>query len=299
VAGDVAIVIVTYNSAQVILPLLQSLPAALGSLTAETVIVDNGSTDGTRQLLADRPDCLLVESSNVGYAAGINLGVRTLDPSGPILILNPDVILSADAVPRMVAVLDDPSVGIVAPRITLPGGQLYHSLRREPSIPRTIGLTRLRWPIFAEFINDDAVYERPVDVDWALGAVLLFSRRCFDAVGGWFEPYFLYSEETEFCLRAGDLGLRTRYEPSAVSMHIGGGSGQTPATHAMRIVNRVRCYRRRHALLPSWAFFGLTLLRELSWIPRAGRRSWVASVALVRPSTRPPELGCSDRLIPG
>ena len=61
-------------------------------------------------------------------------------------------------------------------------------------------------------------------MDWAQGAVVLMSRACFDALNGWDESYFLYSEETDLSLRARDLGLLTRYEPGSVAVHIGGAS---------------------------------------------------------------------------
>ncbi len=86
-----AVVVVTHNSRHVIEELLESLPAALGSLHADIVVVDNGSTDGTADLLEERRDCRVVHSANVGYSAGINRGVREARPASAYLILNPDV----------------------------------------------------------------------------------------------------------------------------------------------------------------------------------------------------------------
>ena len=76
VRPDIDVVIVTYNSAEVVGDLLDSLPAALAGLSADVVIVDNGSTDNTVKLLESRSDCRLVQSTNVGYSGGINRGVR-------------------------------------------------------------------------------------------------------------------------------------------------------------------------------------------------------------------------------
>jgi GT2 family glycosyltransferase len=135
-------------------------------------------------------------------------------------------------------------------------------------------------------------------VDWALGAVLLMSRKCFDALGGWDESYFLYSEETDLSLRARDIGLLTRFEPNSVAIHIGGQSGRNNKTHAMQIVNRVRLYRRRNGVLASWCYYWLTVASELSWVARGHQQSRFAIAALLRPSLRPAELRCSDRLLP-
>jgi N-acetylglucosaminyl-diphospho-decaprenol L-rhamnosyltransferase len=295
---DLDVVVVTYNSVRVIGDLLDSLPPALGALTAEVVVVDNGSTDGTAEFVAARGDCKVVRSANVGYAGGINRGVREGGSAEAILILNPDVRLGENSVLPLLKALHEPNVGIVAPQVRSPEGELEFSLRREPSLLNAAGLSRTGRAALSEHISDPADYAHPCAVDWALGAVLLIARSCYDRLGGWDESFFLYSEETDFCLRARDLGLLTWYEPGSVAVHIGGASGRSGKTHSMQIVNRVRLYRRRHAALASWFYYGLTVARELSWIVRGHRESQSALAALVRPGRRPVELGSSDALMP-
>ncbi|MFX3745782.1 glycosyltransferase family 2 protein, partial [Streptococcus suis] len=80
---------------------------------------------------------------------------------------------------------------------------------------------------------------------WLVGAILLVSRECFDALDGLDESFFLYSEETDFSLRAKEAGWATVYTPRAGAVHVGGGSGESSTTHTMKILNRVRLYRRR------------------------------------------------------
>jgi N-acetylglucosaminyl-diphospho-decaprenol L-rhamnosyltransferase len=295
---DLDVVIVTYGSAAVIGDLLDSLPAALDGLTADVVVVDNGSTDGTVELVEARGDCRLVRSTNVGYAGGINRGVREAVPAEAILFLNPDVRLHAGAVPPLVEALREPDTGIVAPQVRSPTGALEPSLRREPTVLRALGLTRTGKPALSEYVDDPREYAEGHPVDWALGAVLLISRKCFDAVGGLDESFFLYSEETDLCLRARDAGWLTRYEPRSVAMHIGGASGRNNKTHAMQIINRVRLFRRRNGAAAAWVYFWLTVASELSWWARGHRQSRHAVTALLRPARRPPELGCSRRLMP-
>jgi N-acetylglucosaminyl-diphospho-decaprenol L-rhamnosyltransferase len=296
VSADVAVVIVTYNSAHVVVPLLDSLPAALDGLEADVVVVDNGSTDATRDVVSERHDCRLVASSNGGYAAGINLGVRAAEPAPYILVLNPDVRVHPGAVMPLVDACRAPGVGIVAPRVYNEDGSLHLSLRRETTLLRSIGLSRTGLPLLSEHVSAISEYDRPHGVDWALGAVLLVSRACHDALDGWDESYFLYSEETDFSLRARDAGFMTWYEPRASAVHIGAQSGESPRTHAIRSVNRVRLYRRRHGSARSWLYLLLTLAFEASWAVRS--RSWLPVVALLRPSRRPPELNCSAGLMP-
>lgn len=295
---DINIVIVAYNSAHVIGDLLDSIPGATDGLTYDVIVVDNGSADGTPELLAARGGCHVVHSANTGYAGGINRGVQAAEPAEAILILNPDVRLHERSVRPLLAALEDPQVGIVVPQVRAPSGAVEMSLRREPTPARALGLNWTGLPALAEYLTGAEDYETSRTVDWALGAALLMSRKCYDAVGGWDESFFLYSEETDVCLRARDLGLLTQYEPHSVVVHVGGQSGRDRRTHAMQIVNRVRLYRRRNGPAASWCFFGLTVASELSWLLRGHGHSWHAVVALLRPARRPPELKCSDHLMP-
>jgi N-acetylglucosaminyl-diphospho-decaprenol L-rhamnosyltransferase len=295
---DLVIVIVAYNSVRVIGELLDSIPAAAEGLSYEVVVIDNGSTDGTPEVVATRGGCRVVRSVNTGYAAGINRGVRAGISAEAILVLNPDVRLHEKSVLPLLSALSDPDVGIVVPQVRSASGSLEPSLRREPSPLRGLGLNWTGLSAFSEYLSKPSDYDGPRVVDWALGAVMLMSRKCHDAIGGWDESFFLYSEETDFCLRARDAGFLTRYEPRSVVTHIGGQSGRDRTTHAMQSVNRVRLYRRRHGILKSWCYFWLTIACELSWLLRGQSRSWYAVIALLVPARRPPEINCNDQLIP-
>jgi N-acetylglucosaminyl-diphospho-decaprenol L-rhamnosyltransferase len=295
---DVCAVVVTYNSAHVVGDLLDSLPAALDGLRAEVVVVDNSSTDSTATLVAARDDCRLVPAPNRGYSAGINAGVAASRSAAPVLVLNPDLRLAPGSVRTMLAELGRDGVGIVAPRVRDDDGRLVLSLRREPTLARALGLGGTGWAWSSEYVTDLAAYERAQVCDWALGAVLLVDRRCHDALGGWDESFFLYSEETDFCLRARDRGWATRYVPAAQAVHIGAQSGQSPRIHVMQIVNRVRLYRRRHGAVLAWPYLALTVLSELSWLVRGHRHSASAVAALLSPRRRPAELAAGDRLLP-
>jgi N-acetylglucosaminyl-diphospho-decaprenol L-rhamnosyltransferase len=298
VPPELGVVVVTHNSAAVVGDLLDSLDAALAGVSAHVVVVDNGSTDDTCDVVEHRTDCELVRAENRGYSAGLNRGVRELAGDGPVLLLNPDVRLHPGSIPVMLTALARPRTAVVVPRLIDDTGRLAHSLRREPTLARALGLGRTGVPALSETIADGAAYEVAGPTDWATGAVMLLARECYDALGGWDETYFLYSEETDYCLRARDLGWSTRYEPSAVAVHIGGQSGQSARIHAMQIVNRVRLFRRRHGPAASALYLLLSVASEASWAVRGNRRSPAAIKALLVPRSRPPELGCSDRLLP-
>lgn len=218
----VAAVVVTYNSERDIDGLLDSVPAAMGGLDHSLVVVDNGSTDGTLDVLGARTDCIVVRSTNVGYAAGINRAVAAAGEARSILILNPDATLDPGSVPAMLAVLERPGVGIVAPRVREADGRLSPTIRRRPTLARVGGLSFTGLDAFSERVEDPDEYLVEHDVDWAVGAILLVDRQCYAALGGLDESFFLYSEETDFCLRARDAGWSTRYTPDAGAVHVGG-----------------------------------------------------------------------------
>ena len=299
---DVAIVIVTYNSASVICGLLHSIPSALDGLSAKITVVDNGSTDETISRIADcngDVDVDVIRSINRGYSAGINLGVDRMSEFDSILILNPDVVLGPRSVSLMLSSLQaETQTGIVVPMIIDSDGNLAMSLRREPRLTRAIGLEFTNIPLFSEMVRNPREYLNEHDVDWATGAVMLVSRECFERLGGWDESYFLYSEETDFCLRARDAGWKTVYQPLASAMHIAGGSGRSERTQAMQLLNAIRLYGRRHLPAGTWLFFAATVFIQLSRLARNQPGSLFVLKTLVNPRLRPDELGLTNSLLP-
>jgi N-acetylglucosaminyl-diphospho-decaprenol L-rhamnosyltransferase len=295
---DIAAVVVTFNSQQHIANLLDSIPAAMGNLTHSVVVVDNGSTDRTLEVLDARTDCFVVRSRNDGYAAGMNRAVRSSPDTSAFLILNPDATLDPLAVPTMLEVLRRRGTGVVAPRVRESDGSLSPTLRRGPTIGRVGGLSFTGWAAFTERIENPHEYETEHEVEWAVGAILLVDATCYRSLGGMDESYFLYSEETDFSLRAKDAGWATIYTPAAGAIHIGGGSGESATTHVMKILNRVRLYRRRRGAALASIYFGLTVLTEMRRAILGHDKSWPTLRALLRPSTRPPLLGACDSFLP-
>jgi len=291
----VAIVIVTYKSEACVGDLLRSLD---DSGAGAVIVVDNGSTDGTARVVEEFDGVQLIRSTNVGYAGGVNRGVRAAPDADAYLILNPDLVVRAGLVDSLTAALADPHVGVVAPLVLGPDGRRQDSLRREPTLPRAIGLNWTGVPLLSEYVTRADDYRTARDVDWALGAAVMVRRECYEEVGPWDESFFLYSEETDFCLRARDAGWRTRFVPDGSVVHQAGGSGRSDTTHQMLILNRVRLYSRRHSHVASWLYWLATLVSEASWVVRGHPESRASIRALLRPASRPPELGLGRGLVP-
>jgi N-acetylglucosaminyl-diphospho-decaprenol L-rhamnosyltransferase len=266
----ISVVVVMYNSAHLLQGLLASLYLGLRGLNWNLIFVDNASTDDSvesaRRLA---PEAIVVATGrNGGYAAGVNAGVRAAAGHTAVLTLNPDVRLADRCVAELSQALDDPGIGIAVPRLVNGDGELIYSMRREPTLIRmladaTIGALRAgRVKGLGEIVSDRRQYDRQQLTDWSEGSVMLISSECMSATAGWDESFFLYSEETDFALRARDLGYATSFVPTAHAVHLEGGSATNPALWPLVVRNRVRLYRRRHRLFPSLVFYAAVLCRE-------------------------------------
>lgn len=297
----IEVVVVTWNSAEVLGGLLDSLPAGLDGHAYHLTVVDNDSADQTVSLTeawlrehADVDGCVLQTGRNAGYAAAINAGLRQAEPYSSALILNPDIRLEPGTASRLLEALEAADTGIVVPCIYSAAGELAYSLRREPSIPRAFGEAvlggragRVRW--LGESVLDPAAYQKATTVDWATGAIMLISAQCLEKCGLWDESFFLYSEETEFALRARDHGFATRLAPEARATHLGGESNTSARLWALLSVNRVRLYRRRHNAVATALYWCAVMLREAprAALGRSTSRAAVTALLRLRPVTAP------------
>lgn len=297
--GQVVVIAVTWNSAAVLPGFLATLPDAMAGLDDwRLVVADNASADDTVAVLrALAPDAEVVQTGrNAGYAAGLNAALAVCDPAATraVLVCNPDVRMRTDCARELVEALDAPHpdgsrTGIAAPVLLEEDGAVFPSLRREPSVARAFGEAVLgnrragRFPRWGEMITDPAAYTRPTRADWAGGALMALSRRCLDACGPWDESFFLYSEETEYCLRARDRGYATCLVPEASAVHLGGDSRVSPRLWTLLTLNRVRLYRLRHGAAATAAFRAAVLLREASRATLGREASRAAAAALLTP----------------
>lgn len=252
-SADVAVVIVTYNSAADIERLIMSLRREAKRSSIRVVVADNHSVDGTLEIVARHPDVVAFRTAgNVGYAAGINAASEHVGNAAAILVLNPDLEVEPGAIRAMLGRVEHSAAGIVVPRILEDSGTTYESLRREPTLTRAIGdalfgsrLTA-RPGRLSEMVYGQAAYRGAHTIEWATGAALLIRREVADLVGSWDERFFLYSEEVDYFRRVRDAGKTVWFEPDAVVRHSQGGSGTSPALVALMAVNRVRYVEKGH-----------------------------------------------------
>jgi GT2 family glycosyltransferase len=293
---SIAIVIVTYNSADVLRGCLDSLPSEGVDIT-RVVVVDNNSRDDSVAIAKDAADRLPIRSvqtgRNAGYAAAVNAGVAALaeEKYDAIWVMNPDTRLRPDTLRILADALREPRRGIVVPKILNPDGSLQPSLRRAPTVTRAlaeavIGARAGQIGKIGELITDPREYEKACTAVWATGAAMLLAADMVRELGDWDESLLLYSEETEYALRAGDRGWVLWYEPAAVVTHIGGEAKTNPRLAALLAVNKVWLFRRRHGKAAGSAYYAAMLLGEAIRAATGKRNSRAGLVALIGPFRR-------------
>lgn len=226
--APVAVVIVTWNSASYIDACLDSL-VSLERPPAEIVVVDNGSSDGTRERLRAHPALfdLIENDENVGFCRATNRGIeRTRSPF--VLLLNPDAVLSSTFVEHLLPVFDDPLVGIAVGKI----------LRFDRATIDSAGqvLGRSRQPVDRGYgCRDEGQFDREEEVFGACGAAALYRREMLDSIADpsgavLDEEFFAFYEDLDVAWRARRLGWKTLYHPRAVAYHARGGTLETGAS---------------------------------------------------------------------
>lgn len=224
---EISIVVVTWNSAAVLLTLLTSLANAIRSREMELVHVDNASHDRSCEIVRSWTGRLtqLTNSTNRGFAAALKQGIAAARGE-LLLIVNPDVRVSPGAVEALLSRMrSDSGIGAAGPLIREPSGAVQlMSARRLPSLKeaylQAVGLR----PLVAGRKLDP--YTFPVktyaierDVPCLSGAAILIRRAALEAAGGVDDRWFMYFEDVDICARLVRTGWRLRYCPAAEVHH--------------------------------------------------------------------------------
>ncbi len=225
----VDVLVVTYQSSADLPWFLDSLPAMVGEIKINLIAVDNASTDGSADLLADRAKILLRNGRNVGLTRAINQAAAVSDAEW-LLVVNPDTRLVHGSIAALIRTAMDTEVaGAIGPRIRDLDGNDYPTGRRFPSViggalHALLGAVWPNNPATRAYHHQDRPTNSPTVVDWISGACMLIRREAFDAVGGFDTSYFMYFEEVDICLRLARAGWRVVLDPQAEIVHREGGS---------------------------------------------------------------------------
>ena len=274
----ISVLIVTYNSATLLRPCLDSL-LAQDYPDCEILVVDNASRDDTTSIIHRHyPQVKLIASdSNLGFGNANNLALK--QASGDLIVLlNPDATLAPDCLQQAVAHMQQqPEVGMGGGLLQGPNQEWQPSARQFPSLLNELlvlsGLAN-RFPksnFCGRFDRSWADPNQTASVDWVPGAFAILRRDLIQRIGLFDPRFFLYYEEVDLCRRIHQAGYTVQYWPDLVITHIGGASSETVNELAFsssgkqltlwRMRSQLLYYRKWHGLLYSW----LIMILELSW----------------------------------
>lgn len=253
---DLSVIIVNWNTRDLLRACLASLRTALAAspLTAEILVVDNASSDGSATMVtAEFPEArLFANRENLNYAGGNNQGLAAA-AGDYLLLLNPDTEVPAGAPDALIELLrTHPDAGAAAPALVYPDGRLQSSIRGFPT-PRALfgelsGLGRLlprsAWAAYrAEGLPDD----RPSSVDQPMASAFLVRKEALDQTGP-FDPQFpLFFNDVDLCFRLKQAGWEILYDPRVRVVHVGGASTRQVRPEAIRRSHEgLRRYYEKH-----------------------------------------------------
>jgi GT2 family glycosyltransferase len=275
---NLSVVIVSWNTCDVLRRCLAALETESKQLLSEVIVVDNGSRDGSVEMVArEFPHLRLIDvGRNLGFAAANNL-VFGLARGKYVVLLNSDAFLRPGALQKALEHMEgDPRTGLAGGRLIGQDGSWQPSARQFPSLLNDFlslsGLAhRFRKSRF--WGRADRTWADPLqeaETDWVPGAFSIIRASVLEQVGGFDESFFLYYEEVDLCRRIKAAGYAVRYWPDVVVVHLGGESSKT-MQHAIRsnrgaqlTLWRMRSgflYYRKHHGHAVWA----TMAVESAW----------------------------------
>ena len=220
----VSVSIVTYNSADVIGRLLESLFLQTKGTELAVFVVDNGSVDGTAALVREQfPQVTVIEQDNRGFGGGHNAVLSQLRSEYHAMI-NPDITLNEDVLSELAAYMDgDPTVAITCPLIKNEDGTVQDVPRKNPNFRYVLSGKLQKYSRYfrkkrIEYTMSDADTSAPIDVEFCTGCFLFIRTDVFKTLGGFDERFFLYCEDADLTRRARRFGKATCM-PQAVATH--------------------------------------------------------------------------------
>ncbi len=225
---DVSVVMVNYNTLGLLRDSLGSLYRKHPNVSFEVWVVDNGSGDGSGQMVRERfPQVNLIQNrTNLGFAKAANKAIRK-SRGEYVLLLNPDTSVLPNAIEELVKFMDGhPEAGAAGAKLLYPDGTLQPTCRAFPRYSLLFfGRESLLTKLFPEnrfsrrYLLRDLDYSRIQEVDFVAGAAMIVRRGILDEVGLFDEDFFLFAEDTDLCYRIKKKGWKVYFVPQALIVH--------------------------------------------------------------------------------
>ena len=253
---DLSVIIVNYNVKDYLLQCLRSLDEACKPLTAEIIVVDNHSTDGSVEDLREEFPHVHWHAleENIGFGRANNIGLNVAC-GRHVLYLNPDTIVGPDTLTSMVSYLDaHPNVGMAGCKVLNPDGSFQVACRRGLPTPwasfcKLFGLQAL-FPSVKLFSGYNLMY-RSIDetypVDALIGAFMMGRTELLRSLGGFDPEFFMYGEDIDLCYRVKQAGYEVHYVHETSIIHYKGESTKRSSLNEVRVFyEAMEIFARKH-----------------------------------------------------
>lgn len=221
---NLSIIIPSFNTKKLLKQCIDSIKKNRGNLKLEIIVVDNGSTDSSVEMVRKLKVKLIENKENLGFAKAVNQGIKKAKGEH-LFLLNSDAVVQPGALEAMVKFAKThPLAGVVGGRLLNPDGSVQASVYHFPSLIRAI---REFWfnqkDTYQKYVPQ---FDQPVVVDAVTGSTMLIPKNIIDEIGLLDEKYFMYFEDLDYCRRAKKAGYKTYYLPRVEFVHYHGASGK-------------------------------------------------------------------------
>jgi len=283
---SLSVVIVSFNTRELLRKCLSSIKEKFNDVSYEVIVVDNDSKDGSVEMLRKEfPDVLLIENDcNAGFSRGNNQGIKSAT-GNYVLIANSDIEIVSNNMKDVLDYMEEnPTVGMLGPKIYRPNGDIQTSATAFQSLfsvfARQLGLRRLlptdsvRKLVVKKcgkclgksvrgYLRVYKEGNEPEVVDWVTAAFVLVRAEVFEEVGYWDEDFFMYAEDEDFQLRAHKAGWKAVYYRGFEIIHHVGASGKgNPLVLTERCRSRLIYWFKHH---PVWKVLVVRVIMFLSF----------------------------------
>ena len=252
---QLSIVIVNYNSKFLIEQCLGSVGKAIAGIETEIIVVDNNSTDGSKEHLEEKFPSIkfIFNNANVGFAKACNQGFG-ISSGKFVLFLNPDTLLPESCLADCISFFEShPDAGAVGVRMLDSNGNfLKESKRGAPSVAasfyKLFGLAAM-FPgskTFAKYYQAHLPEKANNSVDVLSGAFMMVRRQVFEIANGFDEDFFMYGEDIDLCVRMDQLGYKNYYLGSISVTHLKGGSTKYNYRHVQDFYGAMNLFVKKH-----------------------------------------------------
>lgn len=261
---DISIIIVNWNTKDFLINCIDSIYTTIKNLTFEIFVVDNGSSDGSAEAVKTKfPRIkLILNRSNLGYAKANNQALQEMKGTYAVL-LNSDTQLTPRAIEVLVDFMDhNDKVGICGGQLLNADGSKQNSIANIPTLATELlnkSLLRRLFP--SKYPGKEHTFKSPVEVDSVIGALMVVRKSAIDKVGLFDEDFFLFLEETDWCLKMKQNGWKVFHHPEAKVYHF---QGQTAGRVHVRA--RIEYWRSRYIFFKKHYSFTISTILKAGLI---------------------------------